>query len=194
MQVQGVRERPNGPSTKRARGASKAGTKTFCSLFLFFRASGELSPILLGAGGAVPLRLATLVDCALLDEACGHEVETCLGVNAPCLHLQERTNVVRGYDPADPQFGSANLSWEHRQMIPLKLQEGAWVFPSKRTGTPPHPWSAQGRWLLRAGAKVGGGRLGWHAFRHTYSTLLNEYGTDVRFSRNCFGMRTSAPR
>ena len=23
-------------------------------------------------------------------------------------------------------------------------------------------------------------RLGWHAFRNTYSSLLNEYGTDVK--------------
>ena len=23
-------------------------------------------------------------------------------------------------------------------------------------------------------------RLGWHSFRHTYSTLLNEYCTDVK--------------
>ena len=30
------------------------------------------------------------------------------------------------------------------------------------------------------GRKVGVGRLGWHAFRHTYSTLLNEYGTDIK--------------
>jgi len=27
---------------------------------------------------------------------------------------------------------------------------------------------------------IGVGRLGWHAFRHTYSTLLNEHGTDVK--------------
>jgi integrase len=45
---------------------------------------------------------------------------------------------------------------------------------------PSHPWSAQRRWLLRAGEKVGVGRLGWHAFRHTYSTLLNEHGTNVK--------------
>jgi len=27
---------------------------------------------------------------------------------------------------------------------------------------------------------VGVGRIGWHTFRHTYSTLLNEYGTDAK--------------
>jgi len=33
---------------------------------------------------------------------------------------------------------------------------------------------------LVAGEKVGVGRLGWHSFRHSYSTLLNEYGTDIK--------------
>lgn len=80
--------------------------------------------------------------------------------------------------PVDPAL--ENLLREHRQRIPPMLQERAWVFPSRRTGMPPHPWSVQRRWLLRAGAKVGVGRLGWHAFRHTYSSLLNEYGTDVK--------------
>ncbi len=72
------------------------------------------------------------------------------------------------------------LLGDYRHRLPPALQESAWVFPSKRTGMPSHPWSAQRRWLLRAGEKAGVGRLGWHAFRHTYSTLLNEYGTDVK--------------
>ena len=67
---------------------------------------------------------------------------------------------------------------EHRCGLPSTLQASAWVFPSKRTGMPAHPWSAQRRWLLRAGETVGVGRLGWHSFRH--STLLNEYGTDIK--------------
>ena len=60
---------------------------------------------------------------------------------------------------------------EYRRMLPSSLQESEWVFASKRTGMPSHPWSAQRRWLLRAGEKVGVGRLGWHAFRH-YADLL----------------------
>ena len=60
------------------------------------------------------------------------------------------------------------------------LQVSQWVFPSKRTGRPWHPWTAQRRWLVSAGKKVGIEQLSWHAFRHTYSTLLNEYGTDLK--------------
>jgi integrase len=75
--------------------------------------------------------------------------------------------------PMPVDLALENLLREHRDRRPLSLQESKWVFPSKRTGMPPHPWSAQRRWLLRAGEKVGTERLGWHAFRHTYSTLLN---------------------
>jgi integrase len=69
---------------------------------------------------------------------------------------------------------------EHRRGLSSPLQANAWVSPSKRTGMPAHPWSAQRRWLLRAGEKVGVARLGWHSFRHSYSTLLKEYGKDIK--------------
>jgi len=80
--------------------------------------------------------------------------------------------------PLDPLLQKVLV--EHRNRLPAQLQESVWVFPSKRTGMPSHPWSAQRRWLLRAGEKAGVGRIGWHTFRHTYSTLLNEYGTDAK--------------
>src|ERR1700722_11349334 len=91
---------------------------------------------------------------------------------------QPKTEYSRRPMPVD--LALEKLLREYRRRLPRSLQESAWVFASKRTGMPSHPWSAQRRWLLRAGEKVGVGRLGWHAFRHTYSTLLNEHGTDVK--------------
>src|SRR5260370_42707231 len=41
-------------------------------------------------------------------------------------------------------------------------------------------WAGDFGEIVRKGEKVGVGRLGWHAFRHTYSTPLNEYGTDAK--------------
>ena len=82
--------------------------------------------------------------------------------------------------PMPVDLALEKLLREYRRRLPSSLQESEWLFASKRTGMPSHPWSAQRRWLLRAGEKVGVGRLGWHAFRHTYSTLLNEHGTDVK--------------
>jgi integrase len=66
------------------------------------------------------------------------------------------------------------------------LTERSWVFASGRTGRPLHAWTAERRWLVPAGRKVGIERVGWHSFRHAYSTLLNEYGTDVKLQLELF--------
>ena len=61
---------------------------------------------------------------------------------------------------------------EHRQACRFSLEASSWVFASRHTARPLHPWTAERRWLLPAGRKVGIERLGWHSFRHTYSTLF----------------------
>ena len=82
--------------------------------------------------------------------------------------------------PVPVDLALENVLREHRRACPVSLSESSWIFANSRTGRPLHPWTAERRWLLPAGRKVGIERLGWHSFRHTYSTLLNEYGTDVK--------------
>lgn len=55
-----------------------------------------------------------------------------------------------------------------------------WVFSNPATGKPWWPSRIQQRYLRRAGMKVFGEPIGWHNFRHTFSTLLNSLGTDVK--------------
>ena len=48
-----------------------------------------------------------------------------------------------------------------------------WLFPSPYgTGRPRWPWTIQRDHLLPAGIRAGVGPIGWHSFRHSYSTLL----------------------
>ena len=68
----------------------------------------------------------------------------------------------------------------HREKMPDELLQTGWVFVSPFTGK---PWWAHKivRYHLRPAAeKAGIGRIGWHTFRHTYSTLLHSYGTDMK--------------
>jgi integrase len=68
----------------------------------------------------------------------------------------------------------------HREGMPDALLQTGWVFVSPFTGK---PWWAHKvvRYHLRPAAeKAGIGRIGWHTFRHTYSTLLHAYGTDMK--------------
>jgi len=37
-----------------------------------------------------------------------------------------------------------------------------------------------GRQLKPAAVRAGVGRIGWHTFRHTYSTMLRSLGTDIK--------------
>jgi len=76
--------------------------------------------------------------------------------------------------PLDPALASMLLSYR-RQAGP-----GNWVFPSSRTGRPWWPWTIQRNHLLPAGIKAGLGRIGWHTFRHSYSTLLRALRVDVK--------------
>ncbi len=76
--------------------------------------------------------------------------------------------------PLDPVLASMLLSYR-RQASP-----GNWVFPSSRTGRPWWPWTIQRNHLLPAGIKAGLGRIGWHTFRHSYSTMLRALRVDVK--------------
>lgn len=81
--------------------------------------------------------------------------------------------------PLDPAMAELLLRWY--RTTDFNDQED-WMFASPyRTGrTPYHPYSVQ-RFRLRPAAKAAGlGSIGWHDFRHTYSSLLRAAGVDVK--------------
>lgn len=83
----------------------------------------------------------------------------------------------------------ADILRRHREGMTDTLLETGWVFVSPFTGK---PWWAHKlvRYHLRPAAeKAKIGRIGWHTFRHTYSTLLHAYGTDMKVQREGFAER-----
>ena len=93
-----------------------------------------------------------------------------------------KTENSRAWMPVDAIL--AELLLEHRSRNEAWAHGNPWVFASPRTGKPSHPWSASRTWLWPAGVKAGVGRIGWHTFRHSYSTLLNEQGTDLKVQQS----------
>jgi len=55
-----------------------------------------------------------------------------------------------------------------------------WVFANPETGKPYWPGRIQENWLVPAAEKAGIGRIGWHTFRHSHSTLLHALGVDLK--------------
>jgi len=100
--------------------------------------------------------------------------------------------------PLDPALAEVLLRWQGR--TPFNRAPD-WVFASPfKAGTMPwHGWGIQLRHLAPAGIRAGIGRVGWHTFRHTFRSLLDETGApmkvqqelmrhaDIRTTMNVYG-------
>jgi integrase len=80
--------------------------------------------------------------------------------------------------PLDAEL--ATLLLEYKQRTAPAAGPNDWVFENPRTGRPWRPSRIQTRYISPAGVKVTGRTIGWHNFRHTFSTMLRALGTDVK--------------
>lgn len=74
--------------------------------------------------------------------------------------------------PLDPAFAAILQDWKGKRTDGL-------VFPSPVTGGCFHAGMIQRQILKPKGREVGISSLGWHTFRHTYRSLLDETGAPV---------------
>jgi integrase len=75
----------------------------------------------------------------------------------------------------------ATLLLEYKKETAPDAKDSDWLFPSPYgTGRPRWPWTIQRTHLLPAGIRAGLGRIGWHTFRHSYSTLLRALRVDLK--------------
>lgn len=81
--------------------------------------------------------------------------------------------------PLDPDLASVLLDFRLRTAP--HAGPGEWVFPSSQTGAPWNPTHVQSKYIRPAAQKATGqDGIGWHNFRHTFSTLLRSLGADVK--------------
>ncbi|HXU21308.1 MAG TPA: site-specific integrase [Verrucomicrobiae bacterium] len=67
---------------------------------------------------------------------------------------------------------------EHRERS--KNYQSQWIFPNPATGNPFWPSKIRENHLVPAAIAAGIGPVGWHTFRHTYSSLLREHEVDIK--------------
>lgn len=78
--------------------------------------------------------------------------------------------------PLDPALAEALL--QHRTRW-FEAPDG-WLFANPVTGRPYHQEEIQKRHIRKAGIAAGiGGDIGWHTFRHSYRSWLDEAGTPM---------------
>jgi len=75
----------------------------------------------------------------------------------------------------------ADLLLEYKEESAPDANDSDWLFPSPYgTGRPRWPWTIQRDHLVPAGIRAGLGPIGWHSFRHSYSTLLRSLQVDLK--------------
>jgi integrase len=80
--------------------------------------------------------------------------------------------------PLDARLVEALLSWRAASFFP---RDTDWVFANPATGRPYHQESLRKRQLQRAAKLAGlGADIGWHTFRHTYRSWLDETGAPMK--------------
>jgi len=80
--------------------------------------------------------------------------------------------------PLHPDLAHILLEW--RKQAPFR-GDGDWVFGSPKTGKPYYQEHIQQAHLREAGEQAGLGReIGWHTFRHSYRSWLDETGAPMK--------------
>jgi integrase len=83
-----------------------------------------------------------------------------------------KTEASNDYIPLDPEFAQILLNWKGDKLNGL-------VFPSHITGGCYYAGVIQQQILKPAGEAIGLLDIGWHVFRHTYRSLVDETGAPV---------------
>jgi integrase len=87
-----------------------------------------------------------------------------------------KTEYSRDTVPLDPALVEALMLHKERA---FPTPQG-WLFANPRTGRPYHQEEIQKRYIRKAGiaAKIGDG-IGWHTFRHSYRSWLDDTGAPL---------------
>ena len=78
--------------------------------------------------------------------------------------------------PLDPAVAQVLLDWQQR----CPASAPGWLFANPATANPYHASEICKNHIRPAGEKLGLERIGWHTFRHTYRTLLDETGAPMK--------------
>jgi integrase len=80
--------------------------------------------------------------------------------------------------PLDASLAAALLQWRSASIFPRNED---WVFANPATGKPYHQEGLQKKHIKRAAKLAGiGEEIGWHTFRHTYRSWLDETGAPMK--------------
>ena len=100
--------------------------------------------------------------------------------------------------PLDPALAEVLLTWQRTTEF-AKPEDWICASPYKAGSMPWQPWRVEQRHITPAAIRCGISHIGWHTFRHTFRSLLDETGAplkvqqelmrhaDIRTTMNIYG-------
>jgi integrase len=91
-----------------------------------------------------------------------------------------KTEVSEKPVPMDEHIAQVLIAWR-QESVYTKPQDWVWASPHKK-GSQPYWLSTIMRYFVQPAAKAAGikSRIGWHTFRHSFSTLIKSLGVDAK--------------
>lgn len=91
-----------------------------------------------------------------------------------------KTEASRKHVPMDEHIAQLLQQWR-QESVYTKPEDWVWASPHKQGRFPYWPQTIMRRIIQPAAAAVGiTKRIGWHTFRHTFSTLIKSLGVDAK--------------
>jgi integrase len=87
-----------------------------------------------------------------------------------------KTEYSHDYVPLHDSLVEVLLAWSSQASPTLE----GWVFANPSTSRPYYPTEIRKRYLRPLGLKLELGSIGWHTFRHTYRSWLDETGAPMK--------------
>jgi integrase len=91
-----------------------------------------------------------------------------------------KTEASRKHVPMNEHIAQVLMSWR-QESVYTKPEDWVWASPHKKGSDPYWPQTIMQRFIRPAAAAAGiTKRIGWHTFRHTFSTLIKSLGVDAK--------------
>jgi integrase len=91
-----------------------------------------------------------------------------------------KTEASRKHVPMNEHIAEVLMGWRQESLY-TKPEDWVWASPHKQGRDPFWPQTIMRRFVQPAAAAVGiTKRIGWHTFRHTFSTLIKSLGVDAK--------------
>jgi integrase len=97
-----------------------------------------------------------------------------------CMEGPCKTEASRKHVPMDEHIAQVLMAWR-QESVYTKPEDWVWASPHKKGQEPYWPQTIMNRFIRPAASAVGITKhIGWHTFRHTFSTLMSSMGVEAK--------------